>query len=206
MFRPNRIGTPLIHAGVPIVTSASYTLLNYASVNPTFPINIVNPTGLGDFGQTRIHVAATSSVASNNKVAVGCQFTISPPVEGDAVGIEIIAGISLTLPQDAGIYGVFGKLDRVVGTTMGGALFDSVPTIFPIERTTQPTDVSQSVNAGFITQVVVQGDATTLSGNYGFGFGLEAEATAYNLDFIAAQFAVRQLNDQQNISYRDTRR
>lgn len=205
MFRPNRIGTPNIHQNTGVGSVANFTWTNRAINDSSYSFNVINASPLADFGYSNINWAGTETITSGNRVGVGQQFTVTKPLAGNVVGIELTGHITLTFPGNSLIVPMFGKV-----TAAAGALWDPVTVsdqpcqldvaLMPVPGAT----TGQYRNGYYKTQVITEVDE---GATYVHGFQLLNFAGAgYDVSWISAGFGVRQLNDQQDVNYRDTLR
>lgn len=205
MFKPDRVGTPNIHQNSGVGSVANFTWTNRAINDTSYSFNVINASPLADFGYSNINWSGTEQVLTGYRVGVGHQFTVTQPLSGNVVGIELIGHISVTFPGNSLIIPYFGQV-----VAAAGALWD------PVTVYTQPAQLAQCHipvpgattaqyrNEYYKTQVITELEA---GATYVHGFQLLNFAGAnYDISWISAGFGVRQLNDQQSIGYRDTLR
>lgn len=203
MFIPNTVGHPYIHQQTQLASAAAWTPNSQGFNAVGIKGNVVNAAPSSDFQFVAVQSnAASGAMATNQAVAVLQQFTVTTPLAGDAAGIEVSASM-FTSTDELHIIPIFTKLN-----VAGGALWAAVdsdsrhpvhlgPMVYPVS--------SGIIHCSYKTEVVHQ--ETDLGATYAHGFLLinlsGGDVTINNLNFNGS---VRQLNDQQNIGYRDTRR
>jgi len=205
MFRPNRIGTPTIHVTADGASTSSFAPATSAFTAAEINGNVINTTPLTDFGESAISWnAAAATTAANVKFAILHQITVPPPIQGDVVGIEINASLIIRVPQDCMIIPVFCKLDAAGAGQLNGVNSTGEPTYHstPSPAVAASTETTRSLT--YKNQIIVR-DTAGLFGTYAHGFLLYM-LTALNTTWFKMDASVRQLNDQQNIGYRDTLR
>lgn len=202
MFRPNRIGTPVIHDDTGANNAAAFTSGAQNLNAPTNTINIINPTAQLDFGRNSMHwyAGVNYAIPVTSKAAFGQQFVISPPIDGDAVGLELLGSFSTNLPADALMRPIFGRL-----------LNAATATLQPVDFAGNPTGFGDASNNGASLRTVTYKEqfvisAASAGGLFGHGVQIQTWSAATAIYFFNCEFSIRQLNDQQNIAYRDTRR
>lgn len=210
MFRPNRIGTPHIHTSDGGADTTDFTLNQVLYDNAATPFNVINSTPIGDFGRRGIIWTGTEGVLAARKYALVGQFTVTAPIAGDTVGVEVQAGYTGLLPSDVAIIPIFFRLSAAIGTVLGGAAnaYDQ-PTVFaPKDQYLIATAQSIPRNDYFKEIFIIRNtDPAILAGTYGVGFQfMNAGSVGYNITNFFMTFAVRQLNDQNDVGYRDTLR
>lgn len=200
MFKPNRVGTPHIHNATDVASTATITP-NLSSINQLYTGNVINATPTGDFGQVAIRwTGANCTVTAFQRMAIGQQFTITAPIQGDTVGVEIGGSILINIPVADAMFGCFFKVD-----TAANGVWGNVTAITP--ATIVKTDSYSNAairHATYQTQIVVNG--SNVAGTYFHGIAIQDAGSDAVFSALHAEMYVRQLNDQQNISYRDTRR
>lgn len=210
MFRPNRIGSPYIHTGIGSVSTTLMTIAVNAVNTSSFSGNIINATAQADFGSNRLQYqnATNVTIPAYTRAHFGQQFAITPPISGDAVGIEISGSLILPGTDALALIPFLAKLATPASATLEGVNFLHIPTYFA--STNWPLDGGTTDSGRALTykeQLVIQGDTTYLSGTWAHGVAVyNWDAAGSNFTWFTAGFAIRQLNDQQNIGYRDTRR
>lgn len=200
MFRGNRIGTPHINTTVFTSSTAAITPNNGAIVQPLRG-NVINPTPLADFGQTSVKWTGAFTMPLNEGAALLQQFAISLPPNGDTVGVEIGGSIIIRATNNPLLVPVATKLQAASGT-----LFGAVTANTDAESTLEPT-IHRSGDihhCQYQTQIIFNKGAF-LAGTYAHGIKIQASTASVVSDFTIECY-VRQLNDQQTINYRDTRR
>jgi hypothetical protein len=168
----------------------------------------INAAAVLDFGMSHLEwipgVAQTLAVAS--AVAYGQIMTITVPVSGDTVGVELNGAIQLRGDQEMGIIPFFSFLSSAAGGALGviGAVG------FPYVQIAEGKDpgvaaAAQTRSHTYQEQIVINPVTAGVTCAHGFIL-TNTSAAARTINAINMQMSVRQLNDQQNISYRDTRR
>lgn len=203
MFRANRIGTPVIlpetFAGIATtITAGSDTLLS-AEVRG----NVINAVPVLDYGQNSLRWANTRSIATLERICIGQQFTITTPLNGDTVGMELIGSCCIGAGALMEITPVLFKTTAAVGSVWGVVQSTALGFTHLAEgREHQPGRGHQ-----YIANAIHRGATTAVAGNYFHGFQIyNKTGSALSITNGEFSFAVRQLNDQQDVSYRDTRR
>lgn len=208
MFRANRIGTPNIHQAGTRVQNTTNPALNTSAAG----VNVinghqVNAVNLLDFGFSNLEwfPAVPPTLADNTQVAFGNVVTMTPAIAGDAFGFELTGSIRLRADPSLCIVPFFASLSTITGTVLGNiASTTPYAQIAPAHNpnlTGGPTMRSHY----YQTQVVHNTAGSGIVIAHGFilinNSGAGRVLTAATFDF-----SVRQLNDQQSIAYRDTRR
>lgn len=210
MFRPNRVGTPVIHDSLGIGSVALFTLQNplLASAVANPPMNVINAAPVLDFGHSAIHWfnAVGVAIANVSRAAFGQQFTITPPLNGDTVGVEVIGSMYLNIPNNANMIPRFNKMTAATGTIFANANGADVPTYIAEPYLGNVTDNTVGSRAWYYKQQIVIKDATKVFGTYFHGMEIQITNVGGTITYIDAAFSVRQLNDQQDVGYRDTLR
>lgn len=212
MFRPNRIGTPIIHGQEATINTAAWTPNAQAYNAATWNGNVINAAAVLDFARTALVWANGASgvvAAGGNRIALYQQFTITAPLAGDTVGLELNASITMTLPASALIRPVIVRLTAAGVATLGAVTSYDIPTQLeqgqagPIAVTT----LSQR-NAHYKQIVITRNtDKDILAGTYAHGFEITDQSLAgYTATYLNMVASIRQLNDQQAVGYRDTLR
>lgn len=208
MFRPNRIGTPVIHdtgaggsAAVWVPATAAFSSGNFSQVNviTAAPVLEFGRTSFGWFG------AAPVAIPAGHFFSLVQQFTVTKPLKGNISGVEINAAIVAALPASAAIVPVLVKCAAT------GTLGNSGVTGHPTYHSEPPehvlTDDTICVRTRTYRTQFILSDATDPSGVYGHGFTIfDNSGAGYNFQYFIMQASVRQLNDQQTKGYRDTRK
>lgn len=206
MFRPNRIGTPWIHQNNFLTNDDSNWLNEIVATSPLYPGNVINAVPLGDFGRSFLQWNGTETLAAAFKASIVQQFVISPPIQGDTVGVEIAASIITDLPPSTIIIPFFNTLQAAGGTTLAPVAGSTGPTY--LEQQAIPNNAVTTAifrHCSYKTQVIVRDP--NLAGIYCHGFAfLNGSASPASTSLIEMNAEVRQLNDQQDIGYRDTLR
>lgn len=211
MFTPNTVGTPNIYFPAnhtQVLTPFTLTPGNFFESNVWF--NVINAAPALDFQHTSLLWNGTPiPVAANGKWALVQQFNITRPVQGNAVGIEVMAAIELQATPGVALTPILFKMTAALGTTLAGALSPSAPTTIeqPRAGVTTTTELANRTHY-YRTQVVVKDDPATIAGTYAHGFAitdLDQDAAGYSIGYFRINAAIRQYSDQQNIGYRRVR-
>lgn len=211
MFRPNRIGTPVIYESDATVTPATTAPNMSTFATPEYLGNIVNATVRGDFGQHALQwiPSAPQTLTANRKWWIGFQFTVTEPLQGDVTGVECNGAIAIrSVYTDTTVIPFIGRLTAPGITTLATGTvnhpqFLNNPNVASKEIAGV---VAKDLSHSFQQQVIIKRTANvTLAGTYVLGhiFWMETGGTFTRID---TQYSVRQLNDQQTIGYRDTLR
>lgn len=211
MFRPDRIGTPVIHTSMVNTITTDYTLNQTAYSGPACPFNVINGTPEGDFGYTNINLTRTKALTSFNKCAFVQQFTVTQPVQGNVRGIELNASILMNIPQGAVLLPFMARITAAVTPVLNGAASTyDLPTYFAPRFVSNNIPNGTTGYARFCTYrqpFIIKNDVSILAGTYIHGFQLlDAQGGGFNVENVQMVASVRQLNDQLNVEYADTRR
>lgn len=205
MFRPNRIGTPVIRQpSGPTITATSWTIDQASQTSGAAVGTICNGTPLADFGEVNAYYQSTTvqALTGGNKSGIWAQFSATTPLNGDTIGFELIG--SLWIVASLGVHIMPGFTEM---NSAGPSNFSplSARTISVASLNFQGWNNSHNtIHASTFKEQVILNKATA-AGTYAFGFELIGGVTT-NLSTFHASFGLRQLNDQQTIGYRDTRR
>lgn len=208
MFRPNRVGTPVIHQLAAAAVDTSAWVPNAEAIGTMDGTgNTMNGTPQLDFGEDKAYWSgASKTFANNTKFCLFHQVTITEPNQGDCVGIEINASIWLNADKNIKLVPIFARLN-----TSGLSLFANVQTQ-PATRWTNfgttnidgPTTDTQDF-LSYKEQFIIQ--QAPIAGTYGHGFQLiNTSGSAAAINAIVMTASVRQWNDQQQVGYRDIKR
>jgi len=211
MFRPNRVGTPNIHY-IPIHSNSTvaFTEATQDYNADANSYNVVNAAPVSAFGQTSIKWTGAESIPGNDKWGLGQQITVDAPLAGDTVGLEIMGSLNLSFPKPCIIQPVLTKLAAATGAVMAVATGASLATQVAPAKT--PIDTMAGTflwhNHYYRTQCIIRGtDSADVAGTYLHGFPIfSLDGAAVDVVWFEAMFSVRQLNDQQDVAYRDTLR
>jgi len=207
MFRPNRIGTPKIWQDNATASVTAFTMNTELLTSAIFGGNVINAAAQADFGRDAVYwTAAARTIPLSAKWCIGQQFTVTQPISGDTVGLELNGGLLIHITGSTIIQPFVAKVATPAMAAQWDAFDVSGPTLLM-----QPwNDRSNLGNARtYRDQVVLNGSNSTIAGTYVHGFCISESATtpaAVTFTHLYAEFSVRQLNDQQDVSYRDTRR
>lgn len=209
MFRPNRIGTPGLHNSSSTGNTAVFTLSEEDASNSLFPFNVINSTSVADFGKSALNWAGPAvSQTASFKSCFSQQFTITAPLAGDAVGVEIMGAMSALLPANCMVRPIIFRQSAAISVLLQGTSSYDMPTpVAPGDPGIVGVNTAIYRQFYYKTQVVIaNGNPNVLSGTYGHGFQIFNNGPAFNHQAFNIVCAVRQLNDQQGIGYRDTLR
>lgn len=206
MFRPNRVGTPYIYETSDGASSADYVVAELdPAASSTYIVNAVNGTPVLDFGYTNLYIIRSETQNAQRRGGYGQQFTVTRPLAGDAVGLEITGSLHASaMPSDAIIVPYIGKSAAAVAFLASLTMTGQPRTFQPYSLRTPAVTVSPQAHS-YKEQIVIR-DTSRAFGAYSHGFLILTGATAWTLTNLALNFAVRQLNDQQDVGYRDTLR
>lgn len=207
MFRPNRIGTPYIHDSDGAASTADFTLSDELIASSLFPSNVINASPALDFQRSAISWVGTEAVAALNRFCFGQQFTITQPLDGDTVGLELSGAIRALIPASASIRPRLNKMTAAQAAIFASDQSADIPTYFAEPYNGLQGDDDLVHRAWFYKEsIVVRGSSIVLPGTYLHGFEIENNGAGFNLTSFDIHCSVRQLNDQQSIGYRDTLR
>lgn len=209
MFRPNRIGTPLIHTSDFINSTVDFTVAEAPNNSTSFVANVINAVPLLDFGETTLVWTGTKPVTAGYRIFLGQQFTITPPIQGDVAGVELNGSLITYAPRSALLVPAVMKLAASGASTLASVSSADHPT--PTRQADYDPSATSAIavrNIQYRDQVIIRGaGGSKPSGTYMHGVIVYGDLTGgYNLTYIQAAMSVRQLNDQQDIGYRDTLR
>lgn len=206
MFRPNRIGTPWAHSVNSADSNVNFTLGANAIAALAQPANIINAVPALDFNRYSLNWQGTESLPAGNKCAFMHQFTVTRPIQGDAVGLELVGAIRGTFPDNAIIRPIVGKLAAAATSVMQDLTLTDVPTSFGTPAAPDGgTGAAQWRAHSYQEQMLVH--YTPAEGVFAHGFEIcNIGAGAVNISALKMDVWIRQLNDQQDIGYRDTLR
>jgi len=206
MFRPNRIGTPLFHTTADRLDMNAWTAQEFQPIgSDNYGANIINASPLLDFGVSSLYSIATEAIAADRRFGLAMQFTVTEPIAGDAVGVEINGSLEAFLPASATVFPFFAEMNAATSGILAATTMTFQPTMFgPVIHPVQGNNnlVFQVLN--YREQVVPWGGGL-VGGAYCHGFQIYTP-TAFNMTFFHMTASVRQLNDQQLVGYRDTLR
>lgn len=207
MFRPNRIGTPVIH-GSEDVQSVLDIPLSLVGNSALLAGNAINATPVLDFGRSALNWigGAAENIPNGNKYGFLQQVTITEPLAGDTVGIELNAAITyIGLPSDM-VRPVFMKTTGAVAL-LAALTLSGQPTDLAPGKVELAGNNSLAIRQFAYKQQVIIRNTAGVAGNYAHGFHIHNNSgAAYGLLSFNMVASVRQLNDQQDVTYRDTLR
>lgn len=201
MFKGNRIGTPNIHEDTGVGSVAALAWSNRAANDSSWGGNVINGTPRNAFGYNNVNWAGAATITSANRTGLFHAFTVTKPLAGDVVGIELAGHLTITLPQNGFIIPLFGEL-----TAAPVALFDAVAFAdqpVQIEKGDMFTNATAATyrNAYYRTQVITK---LQVGATYAHGFGfVNFSGANYDVSWFSAGFGVRQFTDLEIVSYAD---
>lgn len=208
MFKPNRVGTPRLlqpsngqATGNVTVGSQLYNISGIVG-------NVINGTPVGEFGFSALSWNnGAYNIPATSAAAILQQFSVTQPLEGDAVGLELNAGCQIYTDQNVTIQPVCARLE-----TAGVGVLAVVTS-----NTRQPVYLDDPYNGqisvanpGFhgLTykeQVVYRG--SDIGGTFAHGFlMINNTAAPMSLGALHMNASVRQLMSQTTVGYNDTLR
>jgi len=205
MFRANRIGTPWIAQNNLTSVTGAVTFNGDPLGDDLWRFSALNVVPAGDFGQVHVRYnGAATAVAASVRVCWAHLFSVEEPLNGDAVGVELMSSIWLPAATSVSLLPFLVKCD-----TLPTTIFDTVETqdnpVF-LDSPYQPFlggSTTLVARGQYKTQAVVQG--SPVAGVWAHGWAAWGTAV-WNPNTFRVNAAVRQLNDQTNVGYRDTRR
>lgn len=212
MFRANRVGTPHIHQIGHAASSLNTALTGVSKTTGggLIGLNVINAAPLLDFGESKLVwlPGAPPALTANFSYALAQQFTITAPLKGNTVGLELMGQINIDLPGSTTITPFVARLTAALGSVLSGANSHSAPTFIGEGQQSNNSATVIRRTSIYKEQVIINdSDPAVLAGTYAHGFLLtDNTAAAWNVPYARMHAAIRQYNDQQNISYRDTRR
>lgn len=208
MFRANRIGTPLIHTSDTVSDTSAFTIGERLIASAAIYANVINASPVQDFAKSHlIWVGSARTISSGYKWGIGQQVTVTEPQVGDTSGLEINGAFRGPIPASTLVVPFFAKLDGA-----GGAVLEVRQTSGPMTQF-QPKpiyagtdDAIQNIGHAYRENVLIR-NTTAIAGTYIHGFMFYNNVGAsFTIDNFDMSCSVRQLNDQENVAYRDTRR
>lgn len=207
MFRPNRIGTPVIHTQDESIVNNIPTPSTDAGTSNVWRTNIINPVPIQDFGRSALRwTGGPFNIPPGNRCSITQQFTVTQPMAGDVRGVELNFSFYGGLPDECQLTGFIAKVPTGSYTAMGLATIQQLPTHFRgAYETGFKSDANTFRHMAYQEQVVIRGGEVSLPGTYVHGVMISNNDSnsAQLLQFLAVG-SVRQLNDQQLIGYADT--
>jgi hypothetical protein len=203
MFRANRIGTPTILPETFAGSAAVITAGSDTALSAEIRGNVINAAPVLDFGQNSIRWANTRSIATLQRICIGQQFTITTPITGDTVGLELMGSMAVGAGAAMEITPVLFKVTAAAGAVWGVVNATGLGFTHLAEgREHQPGRGHR-----YVANAIHRGATTPVAGTYFHGFQIyNKTGAALSITDGEFSFGVRQLNDQQDVSYRDTRR
>lgn len=212
MFKPNRIGTPHFwndnYVEESTFAAAAFGAGPLIEADSEYNVTIVNGSPYGDYGGQTTHWMGTpGTIAANEYKAIGMQFTITEPLEGNVAGTEVHLGFGMAIEGRVNILPFFGLItgDPVIADFTNAIVFNphwldnnKQPNLntmfFETNRTVQSVIVHSPANQVILGQYVI-----------GYILANSSENTAA-FNHFKLDAHIRQLNDQADllIGYRDT--
>lgn len=207
MFRPNRVGTPNIHTTPgSAVSSAAFGV--GARWSGAMRFSVINAAPVLDFGHNSIDWNGSQAITANGQFAFGQQFTITQPRNGDTVGLELCGWYMAPIPRSTLVFPFLARMNAALPAVMASADTNDIPTALdkqdPLSNGTAVTLEPRQYH--YKTQAIVRNSLATLAGTYFHGIAFVDNSAGWNFTDLVASFSVRQLNDQENVGYRDTLR
>lgn len=211
MFRVNRIGTPTILSGNFLASSATGWMNADAITTGLWGGSVINAAPVGDFAYNFLHWAngVGEPIPASSRFIIGQQFNIEQPINGDVAGVELNGTLELPALASTGIQIIAPIFYRAVAAA--GAVLGAVESLSsPVYLDMQPAGFTLGGygERTYKTQVIANtNESLPVEGTYVHGFQVaNLTAAPVNLTWFNAGYSVRQLNDQQQIGYRDTLR
>lgn len=206
MFKPNRVGTPVI-AGSDTASSIAALAPTFRDADEdTFSTNFINAAPGGEYAQRGLNWKNVTAVANQKRFGLALQFTVSQPIAGDTIGFEISFGLQTIVPQYFSASPVVGRVNA------GSGLFSS--SNFVGQPTPLDSDAPYIPAAGTVMrqhyalrQVIFRATNPTVGGTYAAGYQFfNLSGSSFNFYWFNMHIGVRQLNYQETVGYRDTLR
>lgn len=205
MFKPNVVGTPVIHQISNQSSASNATLGNDDPATTTYRANNINAVPVGDFGESHLYYTGTSAVTAGRRFAIGQALTIVQPINGNVRGLELNGAMTAKVPHGLQVTPFFAKLTAVPAGLMALTAL-SFPTIFKHQFIPLASDTLVFKHFSYKETLIMQ-DPTAIDGTYIHGFLCnDNSAAGWNLIMMHMMASTRQLNDQNEIEYADTRR
>jgi len=207
MFRPNRIGTPYIYTFDETASTLDFAVAENALLATTWRAHVINAAALSDFGRTALNWRGSESLTAGNHMHLAQQFSITEPLAGDAVGIEVVGSIMMTVPDNVIIRPFFARLNEAGSTVLETETIADNPTFLGNDyQRNDGSGASTYASCSYKTQVIVRASAG-VAGVYCHGFQINnIDDANFNFSAFNIVCGMRQLNDQEDIGYRDSRR
>lgn len=209
MFKPNRVGTPYVLNDSGVGDDANWTPNAQAIAGLSQPGNVINGVPLLDMGVSILHWASATpeAIAANTRIALGLQFTVTAPLEGDTLGVELMGSLQVRAPGDVTMIPRINKLSAASGSRYAATSASTAGCYFGPSLSGIPGNTTIGVrHLAYKEQVVITGQPPRTGGGVYYHCIEVLCPTAFDLTMFVACFGVRQLNDQEDIGYRDTRR
>lgn len=208
MFRANRIGTPRIYQPAASNSTADYTQFERATTEFRAQAMICNASPVLDFGTTVVNSTRTKTHTAGQKMGFAQQFTVTEPQQGDTVGLELVGGMVIHTAASCLIVPFLANLATAATTLFEGKDSTDSPFLLgPGEIQDAADDTVYARAVSYRENVILRNGAAAVAGTYMHGFLIYNNSGA-SISYTHAllNFGIRQLSDQQNVEYRDTRR
>lgn len=208
MFRPNRIGSTNILQVSDLSNTGITTHSSNSFGNTDYSGRVINAAPVGDFAQSKLMWATSASLTTLHRTFLGQQFTMQAPIQGNAVGLELKGGILGGMPNSLILTPILAKLTAAGASQLAAVTIttDQLTIIGDTKAANPGDDTVDMWGHYYNTTAVVQGSPTDIAGTWVHGFMLMQPGATASTSNLNLDFCIRQLNDQQNIGYRDTRR
>jgi len=206
MFRPNRIGTPSFFKASTQASTANQKLAETTKQDILWNASVVNASPALDLGRTSLtHWGGSTAFTMGYKGCVAQQFTVTEPLAGNAVGLELTGSFTCLIPASCMVVPYMAKAASAAGSLLAQITASSAPTVLGEALNGVEGDEDFIWRSHhYKTQAVIQDDVIAGTYFHGFAFFFAPGTPIWYGGHL--DFAVRQLNDQEDIGYRDTRR
>jgi len=212
MFRPNRIGTPNLTGAWRENADDLLTTAVHTAADPAEFV-VVNAIPWMDYGSdTVMFTGNTTALPAGELSGIGQQFNIPTPIAGDAVGVELIGTAYGWVSTNLS----FGLLPYACQLVAPGEAEGDVVVSNQLKDAFLADISAQQIAGGasgvlrvvnWKTQIIFDNLNGPLTGTFLHGVRVHnVGSVATAIEDIWCTLSVRQLNDQQDIGYRDTRR
>lgn len=212
MFRPNRIGTPVIHDSTANESTADYTLQQRVWTSVVQPYNVINAIPVGDFGRSQLNWSGNKVLDALKQCAQAQQFTVQAPAEGDTVGIELNGYFTVYCAARLTLRPIFFRQEAALSTLLQGGDSGDSPTGIGegLQGDVAAAQTKYEIRTlRYQTQIIAKSTSSiAVAGPYAHGLAFinpHATETAA-ITWVNSVCSVRQLNNQQDVGYRDTLR
>lgn len=222
MFKPNRVGTPNIFDPNDQGTITDAVLFEESDfMVENAPVNIINVSPLSNFGSAALLWNGTNdAITTQKRIMIGAQFVIQPPNLNlqNVVGLELISTITIAADNAGRLTPYLARMeDDPTPLTDPLQVMNIDTNCWPYNLANQSGGFTSNVfshgavisalSLSCISQVVVRDDSKQFQNIFSFGWSIYNQgASNINLAAFEMTAAIRQLNDQEFIQYRDTLR